>query len=203
MARKHTALVAGASGLVGGECLARLLASDAYDRVIVLTRRDLGERARRPKLRQLVADFSRLDELREELARRPRLLRARNDDPQGGIAGEVPRGGPRLPAQARGGRARAGREAFLDRERARREPLVAVLLLARERRGRGGPAGHGLAQPRDLPALGDRRRARGVAPARAPERAPARPGARDVAAGRGFRHRRGDGGGGAWNRRRA
>jgi uncharacterized protein YbjT (DUF2867 family) len=67
MAKKLTALVAGASGLVGGECVKRLLASDAWDRVVVLTRRDLDGLARRPKVRQVVADFARLDEVREEL----------------------------------------------------------------------------------------------------------------------------------------
>jgi uncharacterized protein YbjT (DUF2867 family) len=67
MAKKLTALVAGASGLVGGECVKRLLASDAWDRVVVLTRRDLDGLARRPKVRQVVADFARLDAVREEL----------------------------------------------------------------------------------------------------------------------------------------
>jgi uncharacterized protein YbjT (DUF2867 family) len=45
----------------------RLLASDAWDRVVVLTRRDLDGLARRPKVRQVVADFARLDAVREEL----------------------------------------------------------------------------------------------------------------------------------------
>jgi uncharacterized protein YbjT (DUF2867 family) len=67
MAKKLTALVAGASGLVGGECVKRLLASDAYERVVVLTRRDLGDHTRRSKVRQVVADFARLDEVSEEL----------------------------------------------------------------------------------------------------------------------------------------
>lgn len=67
MTKKLTALVAGASGLVGGECLKRLLASGAYDRVVVLTRRDLGERIRHPRLKQVIAEFERLGEVREEL----------------------------------------------------------------------------------------------------------------------------------------
>jgi uncharacterized protein YbjT (DUF2867 family) len=67
MARKLTALVAGASGLVGGEILRRLVASDAYERVVVLTRRDIGRKASGPKVRQLVADFASLDESRGEL----------------------------------------------------------------------------------------------------------------------------------------
>ena len=55
-----TALLAGASGLVGGECLQRLVASAAYERVVVVTRRDLGERARHPKVRQVITSFDRL-----------------------------------------------------------------------------------------------------------------------------------------------
>jgi uncharacterized protein YbjT (DUF2867 family) len=61
--KQRTALIAGASGLVGGECLQRLLASGAYAQVVVLTRRSLGAAARHPKLREIVVDFSRLDSL--------------------------------------------------------------------------------------------------------------------------------------------
>jgi uncharacterized protein YbjT (DUF2867 family) len=67
MTKKLTALLAGASGLVGGECLKRLVASDRYESVIVLTRRDLGKGVRRPKSRQVIADFASLDELRKDL----------------------------------------------------------------------------------------------------------------------------------------
>jgi uncharacterized protein YbjT (DUF2867 family) len=67
MTKKFTALVAGASGLVGGECLKRLLASASYDRVIVLTRRDLGERVKHAKVRQVVVEFDRLGDVREQL----------------------------------------------------------------------------------------------------------------------------------------
>jgi uncharacterized protein YbjT (DUF2867 family) len=67
MTRKLTALVAGASGLVGGECLKRLLASATYDRVVVLTRRDLGPRAKHSKIRQVVVEFDRLGDVREQL----------------------------------------------------------------------------------------------------------------------------------------
>lgn len=62
-----TALLAGASGLVGGECLKRLVESPEYGRVIVLTRRDLGAPARHPKVTQLVIDFERLGDERDEL----------------------------------------------------------------------------------------------------------------------------------------
>jgi len=67
MARNLTALLAGASGLVGGECLKRLVAAPEYGRIVVVTRRDLGEPARHPKVSQLVLDFDRLGELREKL----------------------------------------------------------------------------------------------------------------------------------------
>ena len=62
-----TALIAGASGLVGGECLRLLIASRRYDRVIVLTRRDLGRSVRHRKVHQVVAEFGRLDDVREQL----------------------------------------------------------------------------------------------------------------------------------------
>jgi uncharacterized protein YbjT (DUF2867 family) len=56
-----TALIAGASGLVGGECLRLLLASKRYERVIVLTRRDLGAAGRHRKVVQVMTDLSGLD----------------------------------------------------------------------------------------------------------------------------------------------
>ncbi len=65
--KQRTALVAGASGLVGGECLRRLLASTAYANIVVVTRRSLGAAARHPKLREIVVDFARLDSVKAEL----------------------------------------------------------------------------------------------------------------------------------------
>jgi uncharacterized protein YbjT (DUF2867 family) len=62
-----TALLAGATGLVGGECLGRLVASPQYERVTVVTRRDLGERARSPKVRQVIVEFARLGDVRQKL----------------------------------------------------------------------------------------------------------------------------------------
>jgi uncharacterized protein YbjT (DUF2867 family) len=62
-----TALLAGASGLVGGECLRLLVASRSYDRVIVLTRRDLGRSVRHRKVHQVVVEFDRLEDVREQL----------------------------------------------------------------------------------------------------------------------------------------
>jgi len=53
-----TALLAGATGLVGRSCLARLLDEPAYDRVIALLRRPLP--LTDPRLEQRVVDFDRL-----------------------------------------------------------------------------------------------------------------------------------------------
>jgi uncharacterized protein YbjT (DUF2867 family) len=64
---KLTALIAGASGLVGGECLTGLLASGAYSTVTVVTRRSLGTLVKHPKLREIVVDFDLLDRVRAEL----------------------------------------------------------------------------------------------------------------------------------------
>ena len=57
---ERSALLAGASGLVGTHCLQRLLASDVYDSVTVLARRALP--LADPRLTQIVADFDRLEE---------------------------------------------------------------------------------------------------------------------------------------------
>jgi uncharacterized protein YbjT (DUF2867 family) len=65
--RQRTALIAGASGLVGGECLQRLLASAAYSTVAIVTRRSLGDAARHPKVCEVVVDFDRLDSVKAEL----------------------------------------------------------------------------------------------------------------------------------------
>ena len=63
----HTALLAGATGLVGGECLRRLLAHPAWTSVIALTRRDLAGDAPPAKLRQVVTDLSRLESVAAQL----------------------------------------------------------------------------------------------------------------------------------------
>ena len=57
----RTALVAGASGLVGGHLLESLLADAAYARVVALGRRRLA--AQHPKLEQRIVDFAALDAL--------------------------------------------------------------------------------------------------------------------------------------------
>ncbi len=64
-ARTKRALVAGASGLVGRECLAALLASYRYAEVVALVRRPLPQRD--PRLKQLQVDFDGLDNALESL----------------------------------------------------------------------------------------------------------------------------------------
>jgi uncharacterized protein YbjT (DUF2867 family) len=54
-------LVAGATGLVGGEILAGLVADEGVAEVRVLVRRPLDRGALTPKVRELVADFDALD----------------------------------------------------------------------------------------------------------------------------------------------
>jgi len=62
-----TAILAGATGLVGGECLRLLLASPQYERVIVVSRRALDETGSRGKLRQVIVEFDDLGEMRARL----------------------------------------------------------------------------------------------------------------------------------------
>lgn len=57
----RTALLAGATGLVGRSCLERLLAHPAYTRVVALVRRPTG--MNHDKLQELRADFDALAEL--------------------------------------------------------------------------------------------------------------------------------------------
>jgi len=55
-----TALIAGATGLIGGQLLTLLLENPAYSRVVALTRTDLP--IVHPKLTQIKIDFARLGE---------------------------------------------------------------------------------------------------------------------------------------------
>lgn len=55
-----TALIAGASGMVGKFCLSYLLMDPAYDKVIALVRRELPLKDNR--LEQIVIDFDRIEE---------------------------------------------------------------------------------------------------------------------------------------------
>src|SRR5579872_2414397 len=56
-----TALIIGATGLVGGHCLNTLLDSSSYERVIAFTRRPLGRQHAR--LVETILDFDKLEEL--------------------------------------------------------------------------------------------------------------------------------------------
>lgn len=60
-----TALIAGATGLVGRRLLDQLVGAAGYDRVVAVTRRPLG--VQHPKLVEVVADFAALDRLPEPL----------------------------------------------------------------------------------------------------------------------------------------
>jgi len=63
---KKTALIAGATGLVGSHCLEILINDDRYKKIIVLTRRDPGKK--HPKIKTITADFDKLDKYKGELA---------------------------------------------------------------------------------------------------------------------------------------
>src|SRR5579859_1108312 len=56
-----TALVIGATGLVGGHCVSMLLDSGVYERVLVFTRRSLG--LEHPRLVETIVDFDKLEEI--------------------------------------------------------------------------------------------------------------------------------------------
>jgi uncharacterized protein YbjT (DUF2867 family) len=62
---QRTALVAGASGLVGGHCIELLLHDGSYSRVVALVRRPLG--IKHEKLSEVVVDFEQLDGRRDEM----------------------------------------------------------------------------------------------------------------------------------------
>jgi uncharacterized protein YbjT (DUF2867 family) len=61
--KTFTAVLAGATGLVGGECLKQLLASPRYERVIVVTRRKLDRGLRHDKLHEVVVEFAQLGDV--------------------------------------------------------------------------------------------------------------------------------------------
>ncbi|HEX6746258.1 MAG TPA: NAD-dependent epimerase/dehydratase family protein [Longimicrobium sp.] len=65
-AKPRTALVLGATGLVGGHCVDLLLGDDAWSRVTVVGRRTIHRE--HAKLEQRVADFDRLDEAADVFA---------------------------------------------------------------------------------------------------------------------------------------
>ena len=63
----RTALLAGASGLVGGHCLRLLLGSPRYERVIAVVRKRLSAHTNHPRLTELIVDFARLGDVRQRL----------------------------------------------------------------------------------------------------------------------------------------
>jgi uncharacterized protein YbjT (DUF2867 family) len=58
---QDTALIVGATGLVGRSCLKALLEGDDYRSVVALTRRPLDEQ--HPRLLQMIVDFDKLEEI--------------------------------------------------------------------------------------------------------------------------------------------
>ncbi|CAN5448746.1 oxidoreductase [soil metagenome] len=62
----NTALIAGATGLVGKKLLHRLLQNDNYNKVISLVRSE--EPSNHPKLEQMIVDFDKLEEVALNLA---------------------------------------------------------------------------------------------------------------------------------------
>jgi uncharacterized protein YbjT (DUF2867 family) len=66
-ATTRTALLAGASGLVGRHLLHELLTSGRYERVIAVVRKRLPDDANHPWLTELVVDFAKLGEARQRL----------------------------------------------------------------------------------------------------------------------------------------
>ncbi len=61
----NKAVIAGASGLVGGELLQNLLHENFYDEVLVLVRKELP--LQHKKLVQLVVDFEKLDQIKHSI----------------------------------------------------------------------------------------------------------------------------------------
>jgi uncharacterized protein YbjT (DUF2867 family) len=62
-----TALLAGATGLVGGHCLRALLAEPRYERVVVVTRRDIGPLANDQRVSQVVTELAGLGQMKRRL----------------------------------------------------------------------------------------------------------------------------------------
>jgi uncharacterized protein YbjT (DUF2867 family) len=62
---RKTALLAGATGLIGSQLLPLLLASERYSKVIVVGRKGLS--MLHPKLTQVVTDFDKLEDVRLQL----------------------------------------------------------------------------------------------------------------------------------------
>jgi hypothetical protein len=108
-----SALLAGGTGLVGGHCLRALLDEPRYERILVLTRRDIGELAKDPRVTQLVTEFASLGGVRKRL-RADHVFCAGHDAKAGSQrfvrSTSIPSGSHSF---------RGFGAAFLDRERAR------------------------------------------------------------------------------------
>ena len=65
MATRKSAILFGSTGLIGGHLLSELLDSPAYAAVTAIVRRETG--IRHPKLKQLVADYRSLADIKEQL----------------------------------------------------------------------------------------------------------------------------------------
>lgn len=59
------AILIGATGLIGTDLLDKLIASDSYSEILVLTRRKINNNS--PKIKQLIIDFDEIDKYRDEL----------------------------------------------------------------------------------------------------------------------------------------
>ena len=56
---KKSILLLGATGLIGGHCLKFLCEDNHYDRIVVLTRRELPGHLKHPKVEHHIIDFDR------------------------------------------------------------------------------------------------------------------------------------------------
>ncbi len=65
MAVQKSAIVFGATGLVGGHLLQALLVNPAYSSVVAVVRRDMG--IKHPKFKQLFSDFQSINKIKERL----------------------------------------------------------------------------------------------------------------------------------------
>jgi len=65
--KQKTVLLVGASGLVGREVLHRLLVAPAYEKIILLNRREIPEISGHPKVAQFTIDFNQLTRFRARL----------------------------------------------------------------------------------------------------------------------------------------
>lgn len=61
----HTAVLAGATGLIGSELLKILLTESAYDQILVVARKSTG--IHHPKLIELIIDFDKLEDYAAEI----------------------------------------------------------------------------------------------------------------------------------------